>query len=768
MFILVYQLLYLMNILSTFFILSLSTLAFSQITDKELINRSKKLVKQLTVEQKIAQTCQVTLDALLKTDVKGTVLLPIQIDEKKLNLLIEKQAIGSVLNVSSHTLDRETWNRILTQIHAPFRQGKTKTPVIYGVDAIHGANYVVGGTLFPQEIGLAATWNPSLANKMGEITAYETRASGVPWNFSPVLDLGRQPLWSRFFETLGEDPKLASEMGTELVKGYQGTNPAESTRVAACMKHFVGYSLPRSGRDRTPSWIPERQMKELYLPSFKAAVDAGALTVMINSGDVNGIPGHANKKLITKTLKENWGFKGFAVSDWEDIRMLHSVHKVASNQKQAIIMAINAGLDMSMVPYNGPHEEYLTLFKEAVDEKKISMKRLDDAVTRIIYVKLKLGLYEKQFEPWQLFIKFASAEFKNAAKNAAAESITLLKNENNTLPLTKNEKILLVGEAANNLIFQNGAWTHTWQGIDTSFNTKGALNLHQALKTKLGANLTFMDGYDLSLKEGWETCELINKDQVLSASKSADKIIICLGEMPGTEKPGDVRSLNLCEEQQALVKMLQETGKPVILVFMFGKPHIVRELEPKSAAILHAYLPGDYGSEALTEILLGEVNPSGKLPFTYPRYDGVIEYYDYVNSETKTNKTDGLPIHPQWTFGHGLSYTNFSYSDLTVKSIPSDKGNEFEATVTVKNVGQKTGKEVVQWYLTDDFASVAPANKRLKGFEKINLEPGESTKVIFKFNNKELRFYGKNDEWVVEPGTFKIACGNQISSFEIK
>jgi beta-glucosidase len=748
----------------------ITTVSFGQVDHEDVfLKKAKKLVSNLSTEEKIAQTCQITLDALLKTDQSGAVILPIQIDENKLNTLIEKQAVGSVLNVSSHTLDRTTWNQILNQIHTPFRQGKTKVPVIYGVDAIHGANYVVDGTLFPQEIGLAATWNPSLGLKMGEITAYETRASGVPWNFSPVLDLGRQPLWSRFFETLGEDPLLASKMGEALIKGYQGNGKIDSTHVAACMKHFVGYSLPRSGRDRTPAWIPERQMKELYLPPFKAAVDAGALTVMINSGDVNGIPGHINKKLITKTLKENWGFKGFAVSDWEDIRMLHTVHKVASSQKEAIIMAINAGLDMSMVPYNGPHDEYLKMFKEAIDEKKISMKRLDDAVTRIIYVKLMLGLYEKQFEPWQTFTQFASNEYKMSAKNAALESITLLKNESNTLPINKTEKVLLVGEAANNLIFQNGAWTHTWQGVDTSFNTKGALNFHEALKTKLGSNLTYIQGYDLSLKDGWESCSLLNKDQVLSASKNADKIIVCLGEMPGTEKPGDIKSLNLCEEQQNLVKVLQETGKPVILVLMFGKPHVIREIEPKSSAILNAYLPGDYGGEALSDILLGEANPSGKLPYTYPRYDGVIEYYDYVNSETKTNKTDGLPINPQWAFGHGLSYTSFSYSDLSIKTTYDKKGNDlYEASVLVKNSGKKEGKEVVQWYITDEYASVTPANKKLKGFEKISLAPGESKNVVFKFTTKDLRFVGEDNKWIVEPGTFKLTCGSQSAAFELK
>ena len=745
-----------------FFILfgNLAT-SFSQ-EDGVLWKKAQKLTSQLSTQQKIAQTCQVTLDALLKTDATGQVIKPIQIDPVKCEKLIADQQIGSVLNVSSHTLDRTTWNTILDLIHAPYKNGKTVAPVIYGVDAIHGANYVVGGTLFPQEIGLAATWNSSLANKMGEITAYETRASGVPWNFSPVLDLGRQPLWSRFFETLGEDPLLASQMGAELVKGYQGTNPAESTRVAACMKHFVGYSLPRSGRDRTPAWIPERIMHELYLPSFKAAVDAGALTVMINSGDVNGTPGHINKYLITDLLKTQWGFKGLAVSDWEDIRMLHTVHKVAASQKEAIIMAINAGLDMSMVPYNGPHEEYLNLFKEAVSEKKISMKRLNDAVTRIIYVKLKLGLYEKQVIPWNEYPKFGSDAFKNEAKNAALESITLLKNENSTLPLKNSDKILLVGEAADNLIFHNGAWTHTWQGEDTAFNTKGALTLRVSLQKELGQNLIFEKGYDLSNVNGWETCKIENKDKVLQSASQADKIIICLGEMPATEKPGDVKSLNLCDEQQELVKALQATGKPVILVLFFGKPHIIRELEPKSSAILHAYLPGDFGGEAITQIIFGKENPSGKLPYTYPKFDGVVEYYDYVNSETKTNKLDEKPIDPQWPFGYGMSYTNFSYSNLKIENT---EGGIIKASVEVKNTGPLAGKEVVQWYITDEYASITPANKKLKHFEKIDLNPGESKTVTFTINSETLAFVNTKNEWVTEAGTFIVSIGDQKGKF---
>lgn len=747
------------------FFLCLSQLVISQRTseDQAVWKKAQKLTSCLTTDQKIAQTCQVTLDALLKTDADGQVIKPIEIDPKKCEKLIEQQQIGSVLNVSSHALDRATWNNLLNTIHSAYKNGKTVAPVLYGVDAIHGANYVVGGTLFPQEIGLAATWNPTLANKMGEITAYETRASGVPWNFSPVLDLGRQPLWSRFFETLGEDPLLASQMGAELVKGYQGTNPAESTRVAACMKHFVGYSLPRSGRDRTPAWIPERLMHELYLPSFKAAVDAGALTVMVNSGDVNGIPGHINNYLITDLLKNQWGFKGFAVSDWEDIRMLHIVHKVAASQKEAIIMAINAGLDMSMVPYNGPHEEYLNLFKEAILEKKISMKRLNDAVTRIFYVKLKLGLFEKQMLPWNEYPKFGSEEFKNEAKNTALESITLLKNENNILPLKKTDKILLVGEAADNLIFHNGAWTHTWQGEDTSFNTKGAMTFRASLQKEFGQNLKFEKGYDLSLEGGWESCKIVDKEKVLQMSSQVDKIIICLGEMPATEKPGDIRSINLCDEQQELVKALQATGKPVILVLLFGKPHIIREIEPKSAAIVHAYLPGDSGGDALTEILVGKVNPSGKLPYTFPKYDGVIEYYDHVNSESKTNKLDAKPIDPQWPFGFGMSYTSFSYSNLKVTD-----GQTMNATIEVKNTGSKSGKEVVQWYISDEYASITPANKKLKHFEKINLEPGESKIVSFTFSSDDLKFVNSNNQWIFEQGSFVLQCGNQSVKFELK
>lgn len=746
-------------------------LSYSQDTDVQLLKEARRRLKQLSTEEKIAQTCQLTLDAVLKLDEKGRVLEPLQIDETKLKEVIKTNGVGSILNVSSHTLDLKTWASITAKVHQFYQMGETKTPVLYGVDAIHGANYVIGGTLFPQEIGLAATWNPALAEEMGKITAYETRASGVPWNFSPVLDLGRQPLWSRYFETLGEDPYLVSKIGQGLVKGYQGKSLDDPYTVLSCMKHFVGYSYPNSGRDRTPAWIPERQMEELFLPPFKSAVEAGSLSVMINSGDVNGIPGHINHHLITEVLKNRWGFKGFAVSDWEDFRMLHTVHKVAKDQKEAIILAFNAGVDMSMVPYYTTYSEYLNLFKEAVEEGRISKKRLDDAVARILFVKLKLGLYKKQVYNPEMYSKFGSQEFKTTAKQAALESITLLKNEKNLLPLAKNERILLVGEAADNLIFQNGAWTHTWQGVDTAYNTQGALTIRQAFEKQIGAtNLKFSKGYDLSFVDGWETCNLIDLNWLKIEAAMADKIVVCLGEMPATEKPGDVRSLNLPAAYVELMKELASTGKPIVLITLFGKPRIVREVEPFAASIYNAYLPGDYGSEALVDLVFGKENPSGKLPFTYPKYDGVIEHYDYTSAEAKSGKNELNQAHdPQWTFGFGMSYTSFSYTNLKLSKNAMQGEDDFiTAEITVTNTGKSKGKETVQWYITDDFASIAPANKRLKGFEKIELNPGESKTVSFKISTSALEFVSQENKWISEKGSFTISVGGQKGSFELK
>ncbi|MDC3390642.1 glycoside hydrolase family 3 protein, partial [Flavobacteriales bacterium] len=461
--------------------------------DPKIEDSITTIISKMSIEEKVGQTCQITLDAILLKDSTNTLVEPHQIDENKLDKAIVEYNVGSVLNVSNHTFSLNKWNSIIKDIQAVALKTNHKIPVIYGVDAIHGATYIQNSTLFPQEIGLAATWDISHARKMAEITAYETRASGVPWNFSPVLDLGRKPIWSRFFETLGEDVYLAKTFGTAIVEGYQGKQMIDSNHVIACLKHYVGYSYPSSGRDRTPALIPNRTMEEYYLPPFKDAIDAGALTVMVNSGEVNGIPGHANKYLLTEILKEKWGFIGFAVSDWEDFINLHKVAQTDSTLKDAIATAINAGVDMSMVPNNPEYKSYCNLLVELVREGTVSEKRLNDAVRRIIRVKYYANLFQDSHSSSNIeYSKFGSEEFKNAAYNAASESVTLLKNNNDILPLSKDKSILVLGPTANSLNCLNGAWTHTWQGIDQSYNNSFP-TIKEALEEKF-ENVSFFEG----------------------------------------------------------------------------------------------------------------------------------------------------------------------------------------------------------------------------------------------------------------------------------
>jgi beta-glucosidase len=728
----------------------------------------KSFIKKMTIEQKIAQTCQLTLDAILvKDNVTGKISEPLQIDTLKLKELVLNHQIGSILNVSSHSLDLKTWRILIKQIHQFYLSKQTKIPVLYGIDAIHGANYIREATLFPQEIGIAASWNKLLAEEMGKITAYETRASGVPWNFSPVLDLGRQPLWSRFFETLGEDVVLASLMGKSIIKGYQGINLNSPYSVAACMKHFAGYSGSKSGRDRTDAWISERIMSDLYLPPFEEAVKQRIATAMINSGSVNGIPGHINKQLIQEKLKKEWEFKGFTVSDWEDIRMLHTLHHVASSHKEAIAMAVNAGLDMSMVPYYDNYYEYLKLYKANIEDHSISIQRLDEAVYRILWVKYELGLFENPYYDEKLYQDFGSEKHQTKALQLAEESITLLKNENKILPLSNQEKILLVGSAANNTIYLNGSWTHTWQGTDTSYKNQNALTLKEAMQKEF-KYINYKLGYELKLTDNWESCSTIDTLGLFNEALKNDKIIICLGEMPATEKPGDCKSLNLCDEQQKLVQHLAKTNKPIILICLFGRPRIIREIVPHAKAIIQAYLPGDFGGIALTNLLIGKINPSGKLPYTYPKYDGVIEAYDRTYFDDKSGKKDSSAFDPQWEFGYGLSYTKFKYSNLVLsKNELNSSKDSITAKVLVENTGIEKGKEVIQWYIRDEYASVAPPIKRLKYFEKIELNPGEKKEVSFKIKKEHLTFISSENKTIVEPGNFKVIVNELQCTFKL-
>ncbi|MBT5354119.1 MAG: beta-glucosidase, partial [Flavobacteriales bacterium] len=700
---------------------------------------------------------QITLDAILKKDSSGVLLEPHQIDQKKLDQAILEYNIGSVLNVSNHTFSLETWHSIIDDIQTTASTTNHKIPIIYGVDAIHGATYIQNSALFPQEIGLAATWDTSHARVMGEITAYETRASGVPWNFSPVLDLGRQPIWSRFFETLGEDVYLSKTMGKSIINGYQGNGIIDKYHVAACLKHYVGYSYPSSGRDRTPALIPERTMEEYYLPPFKEAVDAGALTVMINSGEVNGIPGHANKYLLTDILKDKWGFSGFTVSDWEDFINLHKVAQTDSTLKDAIATAINAGVDMSMVPNNPEYKNFCKLLIELVKEGRVSEVRLDDAVRRILRVKHQLGLLNEVRIPIDNdYPKFGSEEHRVSAYNAASESITLLKNETDILPLSINNSILLIGPTANSLNCLNGAWTHTWQGLDETYN-----NDYPTIKDVIEerfSRVNYFEGSKMIMKDGDEA-DIPSSDlqNAVQTAKSSDVAIICVGELPSTERPGDIYTLDLPKEQQLIVEELSKTGIPIILVLVEGRPKIIRDIEPLSNAIVQAYLPGDQGAFAIVDILCGDINPSGKLPYTYPRYNGVIMHYDHKQSElinANTWKNDFY--NPQWDFGFGLSYTTFEYSNMQISSKTISAEKELLVSVDVTNTGKMKGKEVVQLYVRDHFASISPSLKKLKRFTKIELEPSEKRTIEFTIGIDDLKFYGKENKWIVEEGKFSL------------
>jgi len=756
--------------ITSFFAL-LTVITFAQktqsITTPEIEKKIDEILKTMSVNEKVGQTCQITLDVLLKTDAAGKVIEPIAIDPEKVKVAITQYGVGSVLNVGWHTLSLEEWKHVMKYVHDPYQKQQAKTPILYGIDAIHGVNYTIGGTLFPQEIGLAATWNPQLAEQFGKIVAYETRASGIHWNFSPVLDLARQPLWSRTFETLGEDPYLASVLGASIIKGYQGGTTVDAYHVAACMKHFAGYSNPMSGRDRTPAWIPEKYMRELYLPAFEAATKQGALTVMINSGVVNGVPGHANSHLINDILKGEWNFEGFTVSDWEDFLMLNTVHRTAESTKAGIVQAINAGVDMSMVPYAPYYEEYCKLTIEAVNEGSISMERLDDAVRRILRVKMLLGLYEKNMNQAKKYNEFASEENKTAALSSAQESITLLKNEKELLPLKKNQKVLVSGPTANNLIYLNGAWTHTWQGDNASFNTAGRTTILEEFQKTLGKeNVLYSEGCSLSVENAYESAKLVGIEDFKSKAATSDVIVLCLGEYPATEKPGDIRSLNLLPEQLELAKEAYATGKPVIIVLTEGRPRIIRDIVDEASAIVQTYLPGDFGAEALVDLLYGEVNFSGKLPYTYQKYDGQVEFYDHPRSVDR-HKNGFDAYDPQWDFGFGLSYTTFSYSNLTLSKNNISASDSIDVSVNVTNTGKVAGKEVVQMYISDEYASLIPTGKSLKAFEKVQLAPGETKTIHFKIVPKDLQFADAEGKWILESGSFLVKINQLISNFEL-
>jgi len=717
----------------------------------------RKLVAKMSVAEKAGQMTQLNVDMIMEGDLFN-LTQPNAVDPEKLHKAIVETKAGSILNAGGHTWTREFWYSLHKAINDKVQETKLKVPVLYGVDAIHGCNYTAGATLFPQQIAQAATWNPNLVKRAAEITAYECRASGIPWNFSPVLDVARQPLWSRVFETFGEDPHLASVMTTAMIKGYEGDNIADKERVAACMKHFLGYSFPFTGKDRTPVYMGERQLREYFLPTFREAIAQGAHTVMINSGEINGIPVHANSKILVDLLRTELGFTGLAVTDWEDIKKLHNIHRVAATYKEAVKIAINAGIDLAMVPIDYDFTKHLI---ELVNEGEVPMARVDEAVTRILQLKYDLGLFDNYVYDFDYYTEFASESHQQAALQTALESITLLKNDSGILPLAKSSKILLTGPAANSLNILNGAWTHTWQGVDDKWNTPKKLTIMQAIAKEIGRDkMTYVEACTLD--------EAINIDKAVQAAQSVDYIVACIGELPSTEKPGDINDLTLPAAQIELVNALAATNKPIIVVIAENRPRIINAIVDKCDAILMTYLLGDEGGVAVSKTLFGDNNPSGKLPYTYPRYVNDLMTYDHKFAETLDTKFGHNAFNPQFEFGHGLSYTTFAYSDLQLSTTELAMGGEVTINVTVKNTGKRDGKEVVQVYVRDEYASITPSVKRLRAFDKVALKAGESKQLNFVLNTSDLAFIGLDNKPVTETGFFEVLVADQKIRFEVK
>ena len=716
------------------------------------------MVKKMTLEEKVGQMAQVSIESLGSIQNGNFVF-----NQDKFRDAVVNYKIGSILNTPGLQNPRQ-WNTIIGEIQNAAKETSMKIPVLYGLDDNHGVNYVAGATLFPQEIGQAATWNRQLIFNAGVITAYESRAASVPWTFSPVLDLGTNPQWPRIWEGYGEDPYLGSEMGVQFVKGVQ--NPLGSKdKLAVSIKHYMAYSDPKTGHDRTDAWIPENYLREYHLPAFRAAVEAGARTVMVNSALINGIPTHINKHMLTDILKNELGFTGFIVSDWQDIENVYRRDHITNNIKDAVMLAINAGIDMSMIPYD--YKEFCTDLIALVKEGKVPMSRIDDAVTRILRVKEELRLFETPMTYAKDYPKFGSPEFQKAAYNTAAESITLLKNTNNILPLPKNAKVLVTGPNANSMRTLNGGWTYTWQGEKTDEYAEKYNTILEAVQKKLGpVNVTYEEGVAYNMKGQYFEDSVVNIDAAVKAAASVDYILLCIGENSYTETPGNLNDLTLSDNQLLLAQAMIKTGKPVIFLLNEGRPRIIRSIEPGAAAILDMYLPSNFGADALADILTGDVNPSGKLPITYPRYTNSLAGYIHKPSEGNGNP-QGSDFFPQYQFGYGLSYTTFEYSDIKINKKSFSPDETATINVTVKNTGNREGKEVVQLFVSDLVASLTPDVKRLRGFEKIDLNPGESKTVTFKLPVKNLAFVNTANKRILEAGDFKIQIENLTSSFNV-
>ena len=729
-------------------------------SDPQIEKAVEKTLSRMTVEEKVGQMTEIGIDILGHFEGDEWVM-----DVDKVENAIGKYKVGSILNTPAVGQTPEKWQEIIGLIQEVSMR-ELGIPCIYGLDMNHGASYVMGATYFPQNINVGASFNPQLAYEAGIITAYESRAVNCPWTYCPTVDLSRDPRWSRVWENYGEDPLVNAVIGSASVRGLQGEDPNHigPNNIAVSVKHYMGYGSPRTGKDRTPAYIPVSELREKHFAPFKACVEAGALTIMVNSSSVNGVPVHANKELITDWLKEGLNWDGMVVTDWSDIINLYTREGVAADKKEAIEIAINAGIDMTMEPYD---LEFCTLLLELVREGRVSEARIDDAVRRVLRLKYRLGLFETPNTPLENYPKFGCEEFAQVATRAAEESEVLLKNVDGILPLKKGLKILVTGPNANSMRCLNGGWSYSWQGHLADRYTQQYNTIYEAVCNKFGKKNVILEQGVTYVAEG--SYELENSPEIekaVRAAAKADVILACIGENSYCETPGNLSDLALSENQRNLVKALAKTGKPIVMILNEGRPRIINDIEPLADAIIDILLPSNYGADALANILAGDVNPSAKLPYTYPRHQAALTNYDYRISE-ETDTMEGAydynaVVSVQWPFGYGLSYTTFEYSNFQCSVEEFGADTDLVFTVDVKNTGDVAGKEVVMLYSRDMVASMVPENRRLRAFEKVEIQPGETVTVTLKIKGSDLAFVNPKGEWTLEPGDFRMQIGNQI------
>lgn len=703
---------------------------------------------RLTLEQKAGQMTQVAVDLVFEGPTYRLTVPPMLSEERIDNILGELQ-IGSIINHPSRTYPTPAEFREYIGVLQAKAMATTGVPLLYGLNAIHGANYVSGATLFAQPLGIAATFNTELAEALAGITAYELKAASIPLNFSPAVDIGRNPAWPRTYESFGEDPYVNQRFGLATVRGYQGGDAGKKTSVAACLKHFTGYSIPRSGHDRTPTYLSERQLREYFLPPYRAAIDAGVLTLMINPGEINGIPVHADKRLLTQILRDEMGFEGLLFSNWGDVRALTERHKVARNLKEAVRISIEAGMDVSMTAVK---TAFPRLVVELVREGRLSEARIDTSVARILAVKVALGLYEQHLWDPAEFPDFGSEAHLAKARQSAEESVILLKNDGLPLPIKEGQRIFVTGPTADNMRSLNGGWTYSWQGQDADRYLDEYQTIREALEAEFGDRVSYAPGV------AYDT--LIDVEEALRAADAADILVVCVGELSYTEYPGNIDNLNLPSVQRKYVAELSALGKPIVLIMAGGRPRIITDMAQRARAILFAPYPGPYGGNAIAGILSGRINPSARLPLTYPRSPNSIVFYDHKYSEAINGK-----YKPLFSFGHGLSFTEFKYSDLRLSSRVLRPDEILEVSVRVTNRGERAGKHAVLLYTSDLYATITPAVKRLRKFTKLELDAGESKVVKFQLMPEDLSFVGLDLKPTTEPGEFRLTIGDQSKEF---